>query len=72
MLLGCSTNRSLNISALADVGSAGLSRQAFQGLIMKRTLEYAVLGLQKRVFLMANRAQSSGRETANGKTVGQW
>ena len=39
---------------------------------MKRTLEYAVLGLQKRVFLVANRAQSSGRETANGKTVGQW
>jgi len=37
-----------------------------------RTLDYAVLGLQKRVFLVANRAQSSGRETANGKPVGQW
>ena len=71
MLLGCS-KRWLNFSVLADVGSAGLPRQAFQGLIMKRTLEYAVLGLQKRAFIMANRAQSSGRETANGKTVGQW
>ena len=39
---------------------------------MKRTLEYAVLGLQKRVFLMANRAQNSGRATSGGKTVGQW
>jgi hypothetical protein len=57
---------------LADVGSAGLPRQAFRGLIVMWTLDYAVLGLQKRVFLMANLAQSSGRETANGKTVGQW
>ncbi|MBT3211302.1 MAG: hypothetical protein HN345_04750 [Planctomycetaceae bacterium] len=49
-----------------------MPRQAFRGLIVMWTLDYAVLGLQKRVFLMANLAQSSGRETANGKTVGQW
>ena len=49
-----------------------VAKTSFPRSDVMRTLDYAVLGPQKRVFLVANRAQSSGRETASGKTVGQW